>query len=618
MTISMPRACLRPPLASTACILLVAGLIAAAAYATGHAWSFFRMIFRLAIVHAVLGLGLALFLDRVPTAQGVMRFLVAFGLACWVAFWVYWWRPGLGPLWTYTLLLGAAAALWRIRRTLRPQVRLAHGLLLPTTAYAAFILVIGYYPSFEVNDLLTQGATRWLDLPGDNILPKLFADQLRSGQVSRPMVGDWLSSDRPPLQTGAYLLLFGFSPGPLSYQVAASWLQALVLLPALLLLRQAAPRVAGMALIALGASSLLSVHVLFVWPKLLAAAYGLVVLMLAMDAGRVTRERAFLLGAAAALAMLSHGGAVFSLLAIALCMMGARFNQARQLAPVAAATAFLAYAPWLAYQRFVDPPGNRLLKWHLAGVVEPNELSLSEALATTYAGMGWPHWLASRLQNLERLFGGSGALWTDLARVFAAPSGDARLRIIEHVQLAGFFELSYSLWAFAPVPVVLAWLLLGGWRRDWPDSARWLLGTGMLSAFIAALLLFSPEGAVLHQVSLLSWITLFAFGVVLLQSLSPAAFGVAVAIQLAVFIGAYLFAGGKAGNPASGLAYAVLASGHLALFALACLGLRGKSGSHPLQVLADEAVPDRDPTGRSQDKSPKAMSPSPMSTTHRQ
>ena len=32
--------------------------------------------------------------------------------------------------------------------------------------------------------------------------------------------------------------------------------------------------------------------------------------------------------------------------------------------------ALVLYAPWLAYQRLYDPPGDRLLKWHLAGVTE--------------------------------------------------------------------------------------------------------------------------------------------------------------------------------------------------------------------------------------------------------
>lgn len=51
-------------------------------------------------------------------------------------------------------------------------------------------------------------SSRWTNppLPVDNVLPMIFADQIRSGQVSKPMFGDWLSSDRPPLQAGVYLL----------------------------------------------------------------------------------------------------------------------------------------------------------------------------------------------------------------------------------------------------------------------------------------------------------------------------------------------------------------------------------------------------------------------------
>lgn len=45
------------------------------------------------------------------------------------------------------------------------------------------------------------------DLPPDNILPLAFANALRTGHVASPFFGDWLSSDRPPLQVGFCLLL---------------------------------------------------------------------------------------------------------------------------------------------------------------------------------------------------------------------------------------------------------------------------------------------------------------------------------------------------------------------------------------------------------------------------
>lgn len=45
-------------------------------------------------------------------------------------------------------------------------------------------------------------STDWLHLPSDNVLPDLSAKQVLSGAPPRPFAGDWLSSDRPPLQAG--------------------------------------------------------------------------------------------------------------------------------------------------------------------------------------------------------------------------------------------------------------------------------------------------------------------------------------------------------------------------------------------------------------------------------
>lgn len=40
----------------------------------------------------------------------------------------------------------------------------------------------------------------------------LFGDMLARGRLDIPMVGDWLSSDRPPLQVGLYLMLYKLLP----------------------------------------------------------------------------------------------------------------------------------------------------------------------------------------------------------------------------------------------------------------------------------------------------------------------------------------------------------------------------------------------------------------------
>ena len=48
-------------------------------------------------------------------------------------------------------------------------------------------------------------------------------------------------------------------------------------------------------------------------------------------------------------------------------------------------------APWSAYQKYGDPPGNRLTKWTLAGVVEVDDRGTAEAIFDSYGEAGWRH-----------------------------------------------------------------------------------------------------------------------------------------------------------------------------------------------------------------------------------
>eukprot|EP01035_Chromulina_nebulosa_P043316 gene43316-58662_t len=74
-----------------------------------------------------------------------------------------------------------------------------------------------------------------------------------------------------------------------------------------------------------------------------------------------------------------------------------------QLLPAALTFTLLAL-PWLAYQRLYEPPGNRLLKWHLAGAVAPDTRSVTTAVIENYRAQGWTTTLATRAENLRILF----------------------------------------------------------------------------------------------------------------------------------------------------------------------------------------------------------------------
>ena len=53
------------------------------------------------------------------------------------------------------------------------------------------------------------------------------------------------------------------------------------------------------------------------------------------------------------------------------------------------ATIVVLYAPWMIYQNVFDPPANRLLKWHFAGVVEVDARSFGTALRDAYGALSW-------------------------------------------------------------------------------------------------------------------------------------------------------------------------------------------------------------------------------------
>jgi hypothetical protein len=143
--------------------------------------------------------------------------------------------------------------------------------------------------------------------------------------------------------------------------------------------------------VVLALSGFLLQNTVFTWPKLSAAAFalgafGLWVLTPAADAA--TRRRHVLAGAAlAGLAWLSHGGVAFSFLALApwLVWRAARGEWSDW---TRAALLFAALAlPWLAYQKFYDPPGDRLLKWHLGGQIPKDARGVGQTIRENYAAL---------------------------------------------------------------------------------------------------------------------------------------------------------------------------------------------------------------------------------------
>ncbi|WP_313283646.1 ArnT family glycosyltransferase [Stenotrophomonas indicatrix] len=369
--------------------------------------------------------------------------------------------------------------------------------LLPALLLSCLVLWIGLFPFRSDGGSWNEAASRWRDLPMDSWLPYVFGEMLAKGRLDVPMIGDWLSSDRPPLQVGLYLQMRGLLPGPhgLAYQGVSTWAQALVLVPLGVLAGRVVDRPAqAITLFVLALSPLMLLNTLFVWPKLIAATFCLIYYQCLFPLHG--RGRPWIkAGIAASLALLAHGGALFFLVGVtALHLAWYRRNSLALIvrtAPVAA----LLYLPWIAYQRLVDPPGDRLIKWHFAGRIQADQDTVLQAISSAYAGLTPGEWISGRAHSLSNIVKG---MFSGPADAFAVLIG-RDIDSMSHVVNQSFFHLAYSMWFASPLLLVPCIALL---RRQADPALRPIaqaLAAAAASLLFWLLVMFEGGSTLIHQ-----------------------------------------------------------------------------------------------------------------------
>lgn len=438
--------------------------------------------------------------------------LVAAGVVAgigYLTFWAYFASPILGKAFSVSVFCAMAAlnASGKSRFDGRDREWVCAGSL----AVCVGLLYIGILHLFPVQrDIYQLAASRFIEtLPGDNRLPFDFANMLYNGQRPRELGAGWLSSDRPPLQEGWQLIAWpvtkalGFSDQT-SSATAAMWLQMSWVFSLWGLLRALGlPLTRSFAWIAaLSLNGFFLLHTVYTWPKLSAGAFvcgGFGVWFLGAKGGRLGRHVA---GAElAALACLSHGGVAFSLIALIpwilwRCIKG----EFLQWTAVAAAF-FITVSPWLAYQRYFAPPGDRLLRWHLAGQTEIDHRPLWRTVADAYHSLSWGEILQRKESNLAFQFSGDWGHAAD-ATVSGAPA--RRASEADHMfRAVGWWNSAI---------LILAVSLLGAPARERARKslrgqcsvALWILAT----VVVWCVLLF--DTAIVPQGSLAVVISIFA------------------------------------------------------------------------------------------------------------
>jgi hypothetical protein len=517
--------------------------------------------------------------------------LAASGAVAMLAFWSYYADPVLGESFSYLVLFGSIALLgWTLYGG-----QLDRGLLgrlaTPLALWAlgsVFLVLLGFVHGGTEAPLSTATTRFSHPLPSDNDIPRFYAEWFfQQGHDGGPPVfpGEWLASDRPPLQVGYVLSqrAFGWDAQGLNYQVLGVVLQQLwiVGLWALLVAARIGQTTRGLVMVAALLSSLTIVNGFFVWPKLLPAAMLLAVAALVMTPLWVELRRnlwaAALIAALCALAMLGHGSSVFGILPLA-AVAACRGLPSWRWLGVAAAVGALLMASWSAFQKYDSPPGNRLAKWSLAGSIEVDGRGTAETIVDSYREAGLAEALDNKLENFVTMAGGAPA-WD--AVVTAVESGNLA-EIARALRVVWFFYLLPSLGLLLLAPIAMAL----GRRRGRRDAAEWSFALACFAVFaigaaIWGLLMFGDADgrALIHVCSYLLPLLGIAGAVAGLHAVYPRfaryLVGASALLSLAVYAPAL--------DPPAGSEYSFLAALLVAasLAGFAWLALDGDRASEP-------------------------------------
>jgi hypothetical protein len=464
------------------------------------------------ILTALPGVAAALFAARrgvrqIPVLLAIL--LAASGVAGLLGFWAFYGDRVLGETFSYFVLFGSVGlVVWSLFGG-RLERNLLRRLATPLVLWAlgsAFIAFLGFLHGGMEAPLATAATRFSHQLPGDNLLPLYFAEYFfqHGHHGTPPDYASFLSSDRPPLQIGYALAQrpFGWDKTGLHYQVLGIVLQQMwiVGLWALLLAARAGRLTRALATIAVLVSGLAIVNGFFVWPKLLPAAMLLAAAALVMtplwERLRHNLWAAALIATLCALAMLGHGSSIFGIVPLALVAIYRGLPSWRWLG-IAAAVGIVLMGSWSAYQKYGDPPGNRLTKWTLAGVLEIDDRGAAETIVDAYREAGVGGTLHNKAENFATMSGGTMA--PDAIRG-ALENGDLG-EIARTFRVVNFFYLLPSMGLLLLAPFAMA----VGRRRGRRNPAEWSFALTCFAIFaigsiIWGLLVFGngPDRTLLH------------------------------------------------------------------------------------------------------------------------
>jgi hypothetical protein len=492
----------------------------------------------------VIGFGIAIWLCRKRQIDRLYIVPIAGLIGCllaYVAFWAYFSGRTLGEVYSWSIaLVGLATSIGLLATERSRKLLLAFDVLIPfclwcSVAFLFTSLTFGCHSTLPASSPNQLPFCYVSNSTTDNIIPQFFASNVYNGHP-KTMFGDWHSSDRPPLQAGVVLLEAPItelhSGSTMSYELLATFLQVLWVPVIWVLARRlglSGEQLTLTFILCLSAGFFLFNSV-FVWPKLLAAALGGIGLCLVLFE-KPTLTRWILAGAALGAAMLSHGGVDFTLLPLFIIIFTRRHFPGWRILLAGGVTVLILMTPWLLYQHFYDPPGNRLLKWQIAGVIPVDNNSFTHDLIHSYSHAGVKGTLDNKLDNAYTIFYWPSSL--------TASSPNVRSNLAVTLRSLEFYYVFFGLgfmnfgWLGLILPRARKRIIESGIDMQ---RLKLIFTIAAASLVMWILVMFGPGTTIIHQGSYLTMMLLFV-GLAAIISTFPSLLKWAVAaLKLVVFL----------------------------------------------------------------------------------
>ncbi len=513
--------------------------------------------------------------------------LVAAGMvaaAGYLLFWAYFASPVLGRIGSGALVLGSAVSVVRSRRITSQGTATAEvptvALLMVTIGFF-YLTLLHLFPSSLNFYELTANRFR-PDLPADNSLTRDLARGLWYEENLRPLGAEWQTSDRPPLQGGWQLIALPFTQVlgldfDAATGTAAFWLQLLWIPAAYGLMRALGltRRRATAWTVVVSLTGFCVQNTVYTWAKMPGGAFacGAFALWALPGTGQRTRSHYALGAMLAGLGWMSHGAVAFSLIPLAPWVVW-RSWRGELRGWLLAAAVFLMFAlSWVGFQKLYNPPGDRLIKWHLGGHIAPDPRGTWTVIREGYHQKTWAEIIYNKRTNFQYQV---LATWPAL---FDFNPEHAELRRNNE-----FFSTFRALTWWLAAPLVLGGTLLlnrttrrhtalatngGSFHPTFPSPAfdtRGLLAWTLATLVVWCLLIFGPWGAFIHTGSYAPILALFVIGSVWLDRASRWWIIPIAALQIATLVTTWALPNERIGG--SPAAWPLLALGSLALAAV--------------------------------------------------